>query len=169
MKHRFLPGNKAGQKHGFSPKGSKQPEYRCLSDMKARCQNPDHKFYSYYGGRGISVCQEWQTDFIAFYKYVGPRPSSSHTLDRFPDNDGNYEPGNVRWATRAQQVANRRTSRLVELNGERIPIGDACKRLGLERRMVIGRIERGQTPEQAISAPSRWAHPMRGKRKGNIG
>lgn len=141
------------------------PEYRCWKDMKARCFNRRHKHFAYYGGRGIVVCDRWRNDFTAFLEDVGLRPTPKHTIDRYPNNDGNYEPGNVRWATRAEQVANRRSSRLVLLDGEKVPITEACRRLGLQRKMVIGRIERGMTPEQAISSPSRWAHPSRGKKK----
>ena len=73
-----------------------------------RCENPSHKSYACYGGRGITVCERWHdvAVFIAdIEREIGPRPSG-HTLDRWPDNNGNYEPGNVRWATPSQQNAN---------------------------------------------------------------
>lgn len=78
--------------------------------MIKRCQNPNHHAYARYGGRGIQVCAEWRKDFAAFLRDVGHRPSPDLSLDRI-NNDGNYEPGNVRWATRQQQANNRRTSR----------------------------------------------------------
>ena len=84
------------------------PEYEIWKGMKQRCSNPKHIVYSYYGGRGIRVCEEWESDFEKFYEDVGPRPSPKHTIDRYPNNNGNYEPGNVRWATRSQQNKNRR-------------------------------------------------------------
>lgn len=78
--------------------------------MLRRCENPDEAGYSNYGGRGITVCPEWR-DPRAYIDYVeqelGPRPDPSCTIDRV-DNDGNYEPGNIRWATRSQQNANQR-------------------------------------------------------------
>lgn len=76
--------------------------------MKKRCHNPANKDYVRYGGRGIVVCRRWREDYAAFAADVGPRPSKRHTLDRI-DNDGNYEPGNVRWATPEQQWRNRRS------------------------------------------------------------
>jgi hypothetical protein len=86
---------------------SKIPEYRIWSSMKSRCYNKNSKAYKYYGGRGISVHKEWISDFAAFYKYVGPRPYPEYSLDRI-DSDGNYEPGNVRWASSDQQWENRK-------------------------------------------------------------
>jgi hypothetical protein len=76
--------------------------------MKQRCCNPKNGSYYKYGGRGITVCNEWMASFEAFLEDVGKRPSMAHTLDRFPNNDGNYEPGNVRWATIEQQANNKR-------------------------------------------------------------
>jgi hypothetical protein len=87
---------------------SKSPEYRCWQQIKARCLNPNHRMYPHYGGRGITISPEWENDFQAFLSYVGPRPSSKHSLDRIDNNRG-YEPGNVRWADWFVQVRNRRT------------------------------------------------------------
>lgn len=81
------------------------PEYRAWSLMKNRCLNPNDKRYDRYGGRGIKVHPEWIESFEAFYAFMGKRPSN-HSLDRYPDNDGNYEPGNVRWATAIEQRRN---------------------------------------------------------------
>src|SRR6266446_3703940 len=82
-------------KHGHALQRS--PEYRAWQDMKSRCLNPENKRYKDYGGRGIKIRQPWIDSFEAFFAYVGPRPSSRHSLHRI-DNDGNYEPGNVIWA-----------------------------------------------------------------------
>ena len=76
-------------------------------NMKTRCFNTANRNYEFYGGRGITVCPEWANDFAAFAAYVGDPPEGK-TLDRFPNNDGNYEPGNVRWARPEQQANNRR-------------------------------------------------------------
>lgn len=79
--------------------------YRSWSAMIDRCTRPGHKSWHRYGGRGISVCDQWRTSFEAFLQDMGERPAGM-TLDRHPDPDGNYEPGNCRWATPTQQRAN---------------------------------------------------------------
>lgn len=81
--------------------------------MKSRCTIPGHTEWANYGGRGITVCLQWMDSFEAFYADVGDPPSTKHTLDRINVN-GNYEPGNTRWATRAEQNANRRKIARIE-------------------------------------------------------
>jgi hypothetical protein len=90
------------------------PEYTAWSAIKQRCYNPKNPGFRRYGGRGITMCARWM-DFESFLADVGRRPSPAHSIDRFPNNDGNYEPGNVRWATVAEQHANKtqRTSPVV--------------------------------------------------------
>lgn len=94
----------ANTRHGMAS----SPEHKAWRQIKTRCTNPNTPQYADWGGRGIRMCEEWSDSFEAFFAYVGPRPSPSHSIDRFPDNDGNYEPGNVRWATRLEQNQNRR-------------------------------------------------------------
>jgi len=93
-------------KHG---EGYESPEYRCWHLMLKRCQNPNAPNYSYYGARGITVCEAWQ-DYPAFLSDMGRKPSESHSIDRI-DGDGNYEPGNCRWATKGEQRRNQRKRR----------------------------------------------------------
>lgn len=93
-------------KHGNSAKNIRTPEYGAWCNMISRCTNKKLPCWTDYGGRGIRVCSEWRSSFKAFLSSVGPRPSPQHSIDR-KNNDGNYEPGNVRWATRQQQNANR--------------------------------------------------------------
>jgi hypothetical protein len=95
----------AAVKHGASGANT-APEYRSWQSMITRCTNPKYEHWDRYGGRGIQVCQRWRTSFAAFLADMGPRPAGT-SLDRHPNPDGNYEPGNCRWATRVQQRANR--------------------------------------------------------------
>ena len=92
-------------KHG----GAYSSEYTSWAGMFQRCTNPKNQDYADYGGRGIQVWKAWK-DFRNFLKDVGPKPSPKLSLDRI-NNEGNYEPGNVRWATQAQQVRNSRKRR----------------------------------------------------------
>jgi hypothetical protein len=96
------PKNAASLRHGMT--GSK--EYRAWLGMKRRCSDVTLHNAHRYVGRGIVVCEEWQSDFEAFFRHVGPAPSPSHSLGRI-NNDRGYEPGNVRWETPSEQARNR--------------------------------------------------------------
>lgn len=90
--------------HGMSD----APEYEIWCGMVRRCTNPNNHAWPRYGGRGITVCDRWRESFETFLADVGPRPSDKHSIDRI-NNDGNYEPGNCRWATAREQVQNSST------------------------------------------------------------
>jgi len=97
----------ASRRHGEGMNGKETPEYRAWTNMLSRCRNPNHKMYPDYGGRGISVCKRWELAYENFLTDVGRRPTEFHSIDRI-NNDGNYEPGNVRWATYQEQNRNQR-------------------------------------------------------------
>lgn len=86
--------------------GKHTPEYSCWLQLRSRCSSKTNPRYQYYGGRGISVCKRWDS-FSCFLSDMGIKPSAELSIDRI-DNDGNYEPGNCRWATKLQQSRNTR-------------------------------------------------------------
>lgn len=144
-------------KHGQSY----DPEYRAWVSIKSRCLNPNVKSYQDYGARGVTICEEWKNDFSAFYRCVGARPTAKHSIDRYPNNDGNYEPGNVRWADKLEQTANRRNTVWVTIDGEKTPMSDACRLLDLNHNAVWMRISRGASPEEAIALVQRMPQRRR--------
>lgn len=120
--------------------------------MIKRCTDPAHAAYPYYGGRGIEVCQRWLESKEAFLQDVSPRPPGM-TLERI-DNDKGYSPDNVRWATRAEQVRNKRDNVNVMVDGERMVLKDACDKLGLSYMLIQTRMKKlGWSFEKASTTP----------------
>lgn len=115
--------------HGHSPKGNLSPTYKSWAGMIQRCGNPNDKSHKYYGGKGITVCDQWKS-FDVFLRDMGERPSGLE-IDRIK-SDGNYEPGNCRWVTEQIQTENRSMTLWVDVNGERMPMKRAAERLGLK-------------------------------------
>lgn len=134
--------------HGMS----RSSVYHIWSSMKARCFHPSTRNFADYGGRGITVCARWRDSFEAFYEDMGPRPSPDHSIDRI-DVNGNYEPGNCRWATSLEQGSNKRNNRLVEVQGQRMTLAEACRLSPLSRNSILRRIEGGMSVEDALSLP----------------
>lgn len=141
--------------HGHARRHQRSPEYRSWVAMKSRCTNPKADAFPYYGGRGIRVCAEWcgPGGFARFLAAVGPRPPGT-TLDR-EDTNGDYEPGNCRWATRSAQMRNTRRAIRVTLNGELVPLKTACTASGVPYRTAWLRLRAGWTPEDAATVPVR--------------
>jgi hypothetical protein len=136
--------------HGMST----SPEFLCWQGIIKRCENPKATYYKYYGGRGISICKEWRESFAAFFAYVGPRPSKLHSIERERSN-GNYEPGNVHWATAVEQSRNRPSFvRLITANGITMLLTDWSRKSGLSRACIKHRLAKGMSPEEAVSLPA---------------
>lgn len=141
-------------KHGMYD----SPEHLAWRHMKDRCCNPKSQRYDRYGGRGIAVCERWMRSFRNFYADLGPRPSPDHSIGR-KNNEGDYEPGNVRWEVDAEQNANKCTSRFIYLRGERLTINEAARRLRVCGRTLALRLDAGWSDERATGTPiakRRW-------------
>lgn len=124
--------------------------YRIWWAMLERCGNLSHASWAHYGGRGISVCERWKT-FENFYADMGDRPEGK-TLDRINVN-GNYEPGNCRWATHIEQGNNRRNNRFITHNGETKTVREWERVFGFETNIIASRLRRGWSEEDALTRP----------------
>lgn len=120
--------------------------------MKSRC-GPTYQKRKYYADRGIRVCAEWINSFEQFLAEVGRRPSPRHSLDRYPDNNGNYEPGNVRWATKSQQVRNFSANHLISYAGQTLPLAEMAEIYRIPSGRLQGRLNIGWSVEKALTHP----------------
>lgn len=134
-------------KHGHRGRINRSKEYVAWDHMMQRCSNQNHPRYKDYGGRGITVCEKWR-DFRNFLKDVGVAPVG-HTLDRI-NNDGNYEPGNVRWATYREQNNNKRIAQY-EFNGESKSLIEWSKFTGIGISTIRSRMKKGWTIERCLT------------------
>lgn len=135
-------------------------EYRIWHAMWSRCTNPNTIGWARYGGAGIKIHEDWK-DFISFYEHVGPRPTMQHSIDRYPNGAGNYEPGNVRWATKAEQALNTKSAVYVEFEGKQERLIDLCRAIGFDDKIARGRLKAGWTVEEAFTIPiNRHASPL---------
>ncbi len=132
---------------------SYRPEYRHWVNMKSRCNYKHGPYERLYQSRGITICDRWNESFDAFFEDVGPRPSPEHSIDRI-DVNGNYEPGNVRWATHVEQCRNTRSNKIVSVLGKDMPLVDAVEQYStLTYNTVLWRIKRGWPVELALTRP----------------
>jgi hypothetical protein len=103
--------------------------YRVWAGIKTRCLNQSDPLYQHYGARGITIAAEWADSFVAFAEYIGSDPGPEMQVGRI-DNDKGYEPGNVRWESRTENMRNMRNSVFVTIDGERMHLRDACDKFG---------------------------------------
>jgi hypothetical protein len=134
--------------------GKRRPEYNTWHLMKKRCYNKNHPFYHAYGGRGISVCDRWINSFKNFFEDMGARPNATYSLDRI-DNDGNYEPSNCKWSTRAEQINNTRSNIFLEHQGIRLTLGQWGKKLGINKSTLLSRLRCGWGVDKMLTTKVR--------------
>lgn len=134
--------------HGMAKKNS---EYSIWEGMKKRCSNPNCKSYSGYGAKNVKVCDRWlgEDGFSNFYNDMGPKPTETHSLDRYPNKKGNYEPSNCRWATPLQQAGNKTNNTWIEYNGMNMILADWSRFFKLKRPSVLDNYLKRHTFKQA--------------------
>lgn len=130
--------------HGNTVGGVFTTEYRIWAGMVSRCHNKKDKSYGRYGKKGISVCLRWRSSFEEFLSDVGKRPTTKHSLDRYPNYSGDYEPGNVRWATSKEQARNTSRNRFIVFRGRRMTLAEAAEIAGVNYRAALYRISKGR-------------------------
>jgi hypothetical protein len=139
--------------------------YRIWTLIIQRCRNPNNPAYPRYGGRGITICDQWRESFEEFASSIGDRPSPTHSIDRI-NNDGNYEPGNVRWATKEEQGNNSRKNHLLAFQGVTRTISQWEKETGIPQKRILARIaQQGWSVERALTTPPR---PIKRQSRCNI-
>lgn len=136
-------------KHGQCNKTS---EYKSWINMKERCTNINCKDYESYGGAGITYCERWDS-FINFFEDMGKKPSKQHSLDRFPNQKGNYEPNNCRWATPKEQARNVKTNVILNIDGISKCVIEWTNGDKKKAKIVYQRLKKGWTPKDAVFAP----------------
>lgn len=136
--------------HGMS----RTSEHKIWLSMIDRCTNPKSTSWGRYGGRGIGVHEDWKNSFLSFYRDMGPRPSKIHSLERVK-NDGNYEPGNVVWATMKEQNRNKRNNRLITYGDVTLPMCAWAEKVGITYGALRLRLNSGWSVERALSEPQK--------------
>lgn len=137
----------ANTTHGHTTGGKSSRTYRSWRHMRERCTNPKDQDYPNYGGRGIAVCERWKT-FENFLADMGETPVG-RSIDRI-DVNGDYEPGNCRWATNREQSLNTRSNRILTVNGQSRPMVEWAELMGLSPATILKRLKRGWSIEEAV-------------------
>lgn len=131
------------------------PEHRAWQKIIQRCTNPKAHNFKRYGGKGVKVCDRWR-QFENFYADMGPKPTAKHSIDRYPNLNGDYEPGNCRWATATEQNCNKTNNHLVSYRGTEMALMDAIRASGnlVSRETVRRRLALGWPAEKALETPA---------------
>lgn len=141
--------------HGATKPGAlwhQKKNYTAWRSMIQRCEDRNSPKFKTYGAVGISVCAEWRRDFLSFSNHIGIAPSPSHQVDRINPR-GNYEPGNVRWATPTQQQRNRGNNVWMEFGGLNLTLPEWAEKIGVRPYVIRLRLKRGWTVEKSLSTP----------------
>lgn len=144
--------SKRNTKHGHTIGGVRSREHNAWHQMVQRCTNLNYKRYAEWGGRGIKVCERWLV-FENFLADMGLSPSSKHSIDRYPNNDGNYEPGNCRWATMKEQCNNKNNNHLLTHGGRTQTVTQWAEEIGIKRSIIFERVHSGWSTELALMTP----------------
>lgn len=149
------------ERHGLT----KSRLYRVYISMKKRCNDPKDPGYNNYGGRGISVCQEWENSFLTFYNWAiknGYKEKSGLSIDRI-NNDGNYEPSNCQWVPKAVQDNNKRSNDFHTFNGQTKTLTQWAREYGISTSTIRFRIKKGFSFQDALTLPidTRFSRPQR--------
>lgn len=142
---------RASKKHGFT--GTKLERLRrCMIN---RCTRPSHETYKYYGGRGISVCEEWLRNPGSFYAWaINNGYQNGLSIERL-DNEGNYEPSNCSFVTKAEQASNKRNNRKITYSGKTMHLAAWSRELGINHATIAARLDQGWPVERALTEPVR--------------
>lgn len=140
-------------KHGFS---KKERLYGIWLGIKSRCLNKNEPAYKGYGGRGITICDEWLNDYLAFRNWsLANGYKNNITIDR-KDNNGNYEPSNCRWTTQKIQANNTRTNHLITLDGKTRTLSEWSEDVGIKRETIAMRLRLGWSNKEALSIKPKY-------------
>ena len=156
----YTKRTKGPGKHGYLRGYQRPREYRIWGGMIQRCCNPNCRIYAYYGGRGIQVCDRWleAQGFPNFLADLGPQPFPNASLQRL-DNDGDYAPGNVVWATQQCQLRNTRANRLLTHGGRTMVLVEWAEEIGMKRVTLSQRLFKGWTVDRALTQPVKARMP----------
>jgi len=147
----YLKNAKERTLHGESPSHGKNADrlYRIWTGMRNRCNNPRNKSYKDYGGRGISVCNEW-SDYLVFKDWaIKNGYTDKFSIDRI-DNDGNYEPSNCRWVNQREQMKNTRNNTYITINGITKIVADWCRELGITKGNMYVKCKKLNMPIEVV-------------------